>query len=125
LIIAEYAIYYFDIVGGEDRSIGFLVNYQYGNTDAYARQYYKCSIFNRKPECQINLRDYKFEILDSRHILLSGVGSFLLRLDLKKETLVENMELIRMPDLINQRTSFVRENIKNNLLTLLLDLYSS
>jgi len=48
LIIAEYAIYYFDIVGGEDRSIGFLVNYNYGNTEAYARQYYKCSICKKK-----------------------------------------------------------------------------
>lgn len=64
-------------------------------------------IVNRKPESQINLKNYRFEILDSRHVLLAGVDTYLLRLDLKKEGLVENMELVKIVDLADHRFSFV------------------
>lgn len=39
-------ILYFDTATRGGECIGFLVNQQYGNTEDYAKQYYKCNLGN-------------------------------------------------------------------------------
>ncbi len=52
-------------------------------------------------------KNFRIERLDAKHILLAGIGTYLLRLDINKEGLVKNMELFKVGELVDQRVSFV------------------
>ena len=108
LVISTYAIFYFDIVQGKDEWIGFLVNQSVQNTEDIKNLYYKCSIINQNPDSQINLRNFRFQVIDPTHILLVGIGAYLLKLSLKKkDNIVQSMELIKIPELNLNRISFI------------------
>src|SRR5690242_1785495 len=95
----------------------FILNASYVRAgDYFGDKFY---VDNTHPQAQINLKNFRFEILDSSHILLVGAGSYLLKLGLKKGGTVDTMELVPVPEFMDQTLSFVlnRNRISLNVLS--------